>query len=108
MPRTPATARPATLATQLVEHLRQMIFDGDLEPGSRLTEEDLSQRFGVSRTPVREALKVLATEGMITITPHRGATVATLAGGVPASSACPALLIMSDMTTARVPASGSL
>ena len=55
-----------------------MIFDGDLEPGSRLTEEDLSRRFGVSRTPLREALKLLTSEGLITIEPNRGATVTAL------------------------------
>jgi DNA-binding GntR family transcriptional regulator len=75
------TARPAkrpTLAMRLVEQLRQMIFDGDLEPGTRLAEEDLSQRFGVSRTPLREALKLLTSEGLITIEPNRGATVTQL------------------------------
>ena len=55
-----------------------MIFDGDLEPGSRLQEEELSQRFGVSRTPLREALKLLTAEGLITIEPNRGATVTEL------------------------------
>jgi DNA-binding GntR family transcriptional regulator len=79
-----ATAKPAkpgkhpTLAVQLVEQLRQMIFDGDLESGTRLAEEDLSQRFGVSRTPLREALKLLTSEGLITIAPNRGATVTQL------------------------------
>lgn len=70
-------ARP-TLAVKIVEQLRQLIFDGDLEPGTRLAEEDLSQRFGVSRTPLREALKLLSSEGLITIEPNRGATVTEL------------------------------
>ncbi|MGI9480538.1 MAG: GntR family transcriptional regulator [Hyphomicrobiaceae bacterium] len=74
----PADTKRPTLAVQLVEQLRQMIFDGDLEPGSRLQEEELSQRFGVSRTPLREALKLLTAEGLITIEPNRGATVTEL------------------------------
>lgn len=71
-------AKRMTLANQLVGQLRQMIYDGDLEPGSRLTEEELSQHFGVSRTPLREALKLLTSEGLITIEPNRGATVTQL------------------------------
>lgn len=73
----PIKKRP-TLAVQLVEQLRQLIFDGDLAPGSRLQEAELSQRFGVSRTPLREALKLLTAEGLITIEPNRGATVTEL------------------------------
>ena len=72
------TIKRPTLAVQLVEQLRQLIFDGDLEPGSRLQEEELSQRFGVSRTPLREALKLLTAEGLITFQPNRGATVTQL------------------------------
>ncbi len=67
-----------TLAVQLAEQLREMIFDGDLEPGTRLQEEDLSQRFGVSRTPLREALKLLIAEDLISFQPNRGATVTQL------------------------------
>jgi len=72
------TERRPTLAVKTVEQLRQLIFDGDLEPGMRLAEEDLSQRFGVSRTPLREALKLLSSEGLVTIEPNRGATVTEL------------------------------
>ncbi len=72
------SSKRSTLAIQLVEQLRQLIFDGDLEPGLRLTEEGLSRRFGVSRTPLREALKLLHSEGLITIEPNRGATVTRL------------------------------
>lgn len=78
MPRTPNDTKRPTLAVKLVEQLRQLIFDGDLAPGSRLQEEDLSRRFGVSRTPLREALKLLTAEGLITIAPNRGATVTEL------------------------------
>ncbi len=67
-----------TLAVRLVADLRQLIFDGDLAPGTRLQEEELSRRFGVSRTPLREALKLLTSEGLIRIEPNRGATVTAL------------------------------
>ncbi len=62
----------------LVGRLRDLINEGDLPPGLRLTEKDLCSRFGVSRTPLREALKVLATEGQIELLPNRGARVAKL------------------------------
>ena len=69
--------RPA-LAVELVDRLRQMIVDGDLEPGGKVPEKALTERFGVSRTPVREALKVLAAEGYIRLIPNRGSVVAEL------------------------------
>jgi DNA-binding GntR family transcriptional regulator len=54
------------------------IEDGDLVPGSRLREHDLAEQFGLSRTPIREALKRLEAQGLITHQPHHGATVAQL------------------------------
>ena len=54
------------------------IEDGDLAPGSRLREHDLAEQFGLSRTPIREALKRLEAQGLITHQPHHGATVAQL------------------------------
>ncbi len=62
----------------LVGRLRDLINEGDLPPGLRLTEKDLCARFGVSRTPLREALKVLAGEGLVELLPNRGARVAKL------------------------------
>jgi DNA-binding GntR family transcriptional regulator len=53
-----------------------MIVNGELRPGDKVPEEELCARFGVSRTPIREALKVLAAEGALQILPHRGAVVA--------------------------------
>jgi DNA-binding GntR family transcriptional regulator len=53
-----------------------MIVNGELRPGEKVPEEVLCARFGVSRTPIREALKVLAAEGALQILPHRGAIVA--------------------------------
>jgi len=70
-------SRPA-LAVELADRLRQMIVDGDLEPGGKVPEKTLTERFGVSRTPIREALKVLAAEGYIKLIPNRGSVVAEL------------------------------
>lgn len=67
-----------SLHGQLLDRLRSMIVSGDLEPGSKIDEKELCVRFGVSRTPLREALKVLASEGLLTLVPHRGAVVAAL------------------------------
>jgi DNA-binding GntR family transcriptional regulator len=53
-----------------------MLLDGELPSGSRIPEALLCRRFGVSRTPLREALKVLAAEGFVTLRPNRGAIVA--------------------------------
>jgi DNA-binding GntR family transcriptional regulator len=58
--------------------LRDLIVHHELPPGSRLTESMLSERFSVSRTPLREALKVLSSEGLVEILPNRGARVVTL------------------------------
>lgn len=62
-------------ADKVAEALAESIFSGDFEPGSRLDEQQLAQRFAVSRTPVREALRLLATTGLIEIRPRRGAFV---------------------------------
>jgi len=67
-----------SLSEQLADQIRNMILDGELPPGERLQEIELSTRFGVSRTPLREALKALSSERLITITPNRGASVAKL------------------------------
>ncbi|MBS7543890.1 GntR family transcriptional regulator [Ancylobacter oerskovii] len=67
-----------SLHESLVAPLREMILQGELRPGEKVPEEELSERFGVSRTPIREALKVLAAEGVLQILPHRGAIVARI------------------------------
>jgi DNA-binding GntR family transcriptional regulator len=69
----PPLARTASSAA--VEMIRQAIVDGRLSPGERLTEERLARELGISRTPVREALKVLKSEGLIDAAPNRSATV---------------------------------
>lgn len=58
--------------------LRDMIVAGELVPGSKVREPELCERFGISRTPLREALKVLAAEGLIQLLPRRGARVAQI------------------------------
>ena len=68
----------ATLHDELVARLRDLIVEGALDPGARVPERALCERFGVSRTPLREALKVLASEGLLELLPNRGATVARL------------------------------
>lgn len=67
-----------TLHDRLVARLRDLIVEGELAPGARVPERALCERFAVSRTPLREAFKVLASEGLILLQPNRGATVARL------------------------------
>ena len=67
-----------TLWQRVHEHLRQEILDNRLPPGSELNEVALSQSLGVSRGPVREALGRLASEGLVTVRPRRGAVVTAL------------------------------
>lgn len=67
-----------SLHTHVVDRLRDMISGGELQPGTRINERALCDRFGISRTPLREALKVLGSEGLLELTPNRGATVAKL------------------------------
>lgn len=59
----------------IVSRVRDMIIEGDLAPGSRIHEGNLGRALGVSRTPLREALKFLASEGLIELIPSRGAVV---------------------------------
>ncbi len=58
--------------------LRQAILKGEMEPGERLMEVSLAQKLGVSRTPVREAIRKLELEGLVTMIPRRGAEVARI------------------------------
>jgi DNA-binding GntR family transcriptional regulator len=64
-----------SLHQELVNRLQQMIINGDLTPGAKVPEKDLCTRFDVSRTPLREALKVLASDGLVRLEPNRGAWV---------------------------------
>ena len=67
-----------TLHEVVVSRLRDMIIEGLLAAGNRIHEGELCQQLGISRTPLREALKVLAMEGLVDLTPGRGATVRQL------------------------------
>ncbi|SEC23096.1 DNA-binding transcriptional regulator, GntR family [Nocardioides exalbidus] len=66
-----------TYADRSVAVLRAMILDGSLSPGERLNEVHLSQALGISRGPLREALRRLASEGLLDLVPHRGAFVSS-------------------------------
>lgn len=63
------------LASEVTDRLRQMILEGRLKPGEKVRERLLTEEFGVSRTPLREALKVLASEGLLDLIPNRGAII---------------------------------
>jgi DNA-binding GntR family transcriptional regulator len=65
----------APLHVQVAERLRVLIDSGELAPGTRLNEIELCKTMGVSRTPLREAIRSLATEGLIELQPNRGAIV---------------------------------
>jgi DNA-binding GntR family transcriptional regulator len=69
----PPLARTATSAA--AELIKQAIVDGRVKPGQRLKEERLARELGISRTPVREALLILQSEGLVDSSPNRGATV---------------------------------
>lgn len=66
---------PRALYEDVAEQLRQRIFSGELRPGDWIDELKIAEEYGISRTPLREALKVLATEGLITMKVRRGAYV---------------------------------
>ncbi|MDP2418679.1 MAG: GntR family transcriptional regulator [Hydrogenophaga sp.] len=66
---------PRALYEEVAELLRQRIFSRELEPGSWIDELKIADEYGISRTPLREALKVLAAEGLVTMKVRRGAYV---------------------------------
>jgi DNA-binding GntR family transcriptional regulator len=79
----PSAAAPPSLARRalyedVAERLRGQIFARELEPGAWIDELKLTAEYGISRTPLREALKVLAVEGLVTMRPRRGAYVAEM------------------------------
>ncbi len=73
-PPAPALTLPGTIS----DRLRELIIEGVLPAGSRLNERALCDELGVSRTPLREAFRVLASEGLVELTPNRGAQVIAL------------------------------
>ncbi|MFM7004934.1 MAG: GntR family transcriptional regulator [Limnohabitans sp.] len=66
---------PRALYEEVAELIRQRIFSRELEPGSWIDELQIAKAYGISRTPLREALKVLAAEGLVTMKVRRGAYV---------------------------------
>lgn len=73
-----ASIQPQMLHSAIVAQLQRMIVEGLLPPGMRLNERMLSEQLGVSRTPLREAFRVLAALGLVSLLPNRGAVVGKL------------------------------
>ena len=74
-PTPPQNLKQRALYEEVAELLRQRIFSRELQPGNWIDELKLAEEYGISRTPLREALKVLATEGLVTMKVRRGAYV---------------------------------
>jgi DNA-binding GntR family transcriptional regulator len=68
----------SSLPEAAAERLRTLIIEGELAPGARLNERELCERLGVSRTPLREAFRMLASDGLLVQLPNRGAQVVSL------------------------------
>lgn len=69
---------PRTAHSYAYESLRTRILEGDVPPGTPLVQATLARELGVSMTPIREALRDLSKEGLVTLSPHRGAVVTAL------------------------------
>jgi DNA-binding GntR family transcriptional regulator len=69
---------PPLLIEETARVLRELIVAGELEPGRRLSEREIGSQLGISRTPLREALRLLASERLVELLPRRGARVALL------------------------------
>jgi DNA-binding GntR family transcriptional regulator len=72
------TGPRATLHEQVAQRLRQMLVENRIAPGAKLNERALSEALNVSRTPLREAIKMLAAEGLVELLPNRGAIAVAL------------------------------
>ena len=68
----------AALHEQVAMRLRQMLVEGRIAPGAKLNERELAEILQVSRTPLREAIKMLAAEGLVELLPNRGAVAVSL------------------------------
>jgi DNA-binding GntR family transcriptional regulator len=66
------------LHEEVVSRVRAMLLEGEIPPGARIPERELCDKLAISRTPLREALKVLAAEGLVVLLPHRGSRAAKL------------------------------
>ena len=74
----PRHRRRGSLADEVVTYVRDLILGGSLRPGTKIDQDAVGQALDVSRSPVREALVILSREGLVEITPRRGASVAEL------------------------------
>jgi DNA-binding GntR family transcriptional regulator len=70
--------RHQTLREKILETIREAILRGALKPGEKVAEPELAERFGISRTPIREAFRQLESEGYLTVIPRKGAVVTAL------------------------------
>lgn len=70
--------RHQTLREKILETIRDAILKGALKPGEKVAEPELAERFGISRTPIREAFRQLESEGYLTVIPRKGAVVTAL------------------------------
>jgi DNA-binding GntR family transcriptional regulator len=76
--RTPASRRRGVLGEEVVDYVRELILTGTIRSGEKIDQQAISEALGVSRSPIREALVVLGREGLVELTPRRGAAVAEL------------------------------
>jgi DNA-binding GntR family transcriptional regulator len=74
----PWRQQPLSKTEYVLERLRHELANGEIHPGQQLRQVDIAERYGVSPTPVREALRLLEADGAIQYAPHRGATVTEL------------------------------
>lgn len=89
----PIPLRGTSLHDGVAARLRAMVFDGELQPGQWIDEKALAAAWQVSRTPLREALKVLAAEGLVELVPHRGCRVIEL-GDADADALFPVMALL--------------
>ena len=73
-----SAVQPSAASERIAAVLRDEILSGDIGPGARILQEEVAERLGASRLPVREALLVLAAEGLLTVEPNKGARVPDL------------------------------
>ncbi|MFE1396982.1 GntR family transcriptional regulator [Nocardiopsis dassonvillei] len=78
MPAEPKTGARTQATSRVVDELRRMIVTGELLPGQQIRQESMAERLGVSRLPIREGLRQLASDGLVSHTPNAGYTVARL------------------------------
>lgn len=105
MPVSDIGALPESRREWVLRLLRQRIASGDLPPGSRLVERDLSTEFGTSRGPIREAIMVLEQEGLLVGHPYRGVRVAAVSGQEIANVLVPIRLLIERSAFRAVAAS---